>query len=113
MNSVRFDVAVSNLTQTDIAITQIRVDIQEPIPSTRDDQKWQVISQEIQVPPGVTVPRTITMPGLDDTWGDYASALLHNPRVLTLAPGDYDATVLVDRRRLGETQYAVHVPRRA
>lgn len=62
MNAVSFDVTISNLTQTDIAITGIRLDIQEPVPSTRDDQKWVVLSNEMPVPPGVTIPQTLIMP---------------------------------------------------
>jgi len=35
------------------------------------------------------------MPGLDVTWSSYWIALLKNPRLLTFAPGEYDATVIV------------------
>lgn len=104
MTAVSFDVLVSNLATEEIVIREIRLDIQEPVPSTRALDTWTRSSGgDIQLPPGATVPRTLTMPGLDATWFSYCSALMKNPRLLTFAPGDYDATVIVDYRRPTQT----------
>jgi hypothetical protein len=97
MNAVGFDVSLSNLAQSPIIVSGIQIDVQEPVPGTRENISWnRSEGGDITLAPGTTARRTLSMPSLDHSWYQYWAALARNPRLLTFAPGEYDATVIVD-----------------